>query len=78
MEIDQNALSLAVAQSLYDSALARVSSLDRTAGEDEERQALEQIDATLKNLATATVRPANPSLLARARSLRGMAQLSLA
>ncbi|MBN1629567.1 MAG: DUF4339 domain-containing protein [Thermoleophilia bacterium] len=77
MEIDQNALSLEVAQSLYDSALARVSSLDRTVGE-EERQALEQIDATLETLATATVQPANLSLLARARSLRGMAQLSLA
>ena len=77
MVIDQNALSLEVAQSLYDTALAWAASLDRTAGE-QERQALEQIDATLKNLATATVQPANPSLLARARSLQGMAQLSLA
>lgn len=78
MEIDQNALSLEVAQSLYDSALARASSLDRTTGEEEGRQALEQIDATLETLATATVQPANPSLLARACSLQGMAQLSLA
>lgn len=78
MQTDNNELSLAAARSLYDSVLARVSSLEQTAEESERKLLLEQIDAILGTVTAATVQPAAPSLVAKARSLQGMARLSLA